>query len=189
MRGVLDVPCGYVKLPTGEVARDPDEQVQSIVQLVFYKFDELGSCKGLYRHLVRNKILLGMRLHDHDAVGWMAPAQSGHAVPDMHHPIYAGAYSYGRRRVDHNRSAASGGKVKMREVPMSEWMVLQRAACRPISRGNGTRPTNNGCSRTARGPVLRGCPAPARRVLTSLLVCEHVASACRQLSEQVDRLL
>ncbi len=45
----LDVPCGYVKLPTGEVARDPDEQVQSTVQLIFDKVDELGSCKGRLR--------------------------------------------------------------------------------------------------------------------------------------------
>jgi len=44
----------------------------------------------------------------------------------LHHPIYAGAYSYGRRRVDRKRTAASGGKLKMREVPMSEWMVLER---------------------------------------------------------------
>jgi hypothetical protein len=36
------------------------------------------------------------------------------------------SYSYGRRRVDRKRTAASGGKLKMREVPMSEWMVLER---------------------------------------------------------------
>ena len=44
----------------------------------------------------------------------------------LHHPIYAGAYSYGRRRVDRKRTAAGNGKPKMREVPMSEWMVLER---------------------------------------------------------------
>jgi DNA invertase Pin-like site-specific DNA recombinase len=40
---VLNVPCGYLKLPTGEVALDPDEQACATVQLVFDKFDELGS--------------------------------------------------------------------------------------------------------------------------------------------------
>jgi len=44
----------------------------------------------------------------------------------LHHPIYAGAYSYGRRRVDPKRTAANGGKVRMQYVPMSEWKVLQR---------------------------------------------------------------
>src|SRR6266571_6274926 len=40
---ILTVPCGYLKLPHGEVVLDPDEQVRAIVQLVFDKFAELGS--------------------------------------------------------------------------------------------------------------------------------------------------
>ena len=44
----------------------------------------------------------------------------------LHHPIYAGAYSYGRRRVDHRRTAAGAGKVRMRAAPMAEWLVLLR---------------------------------------------------------------
>ena len=59
---ILTVPCGYLKLPTGEVVLDPDEQARSTVQLVFDKFDELGSFGRLYRYLVRNKIRLGMRV-------------------------------------------------------------------------------------------------------------------------------
>jgi hypothetical protein len=47
---VLNVPCGYVKLPTGEVAFDPDEQARPTVQLVFDKFDELGSFSRLYHY-------------------------------------------------------------------------------------------------------------------------------------------
>ena len=125
---ILDVPCGYVKLPTGEVARDPDEQVQATVQLVFDKFDELGSCRRLYRHLVRNQIRLGMRIHRGPRRGqleWRLPTP-GMLGRMLHHPIYAGAYSWGRRRVDRKRTAASAGKLKMREVPMSEWIVLQQ---------------------------------------------------------------
>jgi DNA invertase Pin-like site-specific DNA recombinase len=58
---ILSVPCGYLKLPTGEAVLDPDEEARSIVRLVFDKFDELGSFGRLYRYLVRNKIRLGMR--------------------------------------------------------------------------------------------------------------------------------
>ena len=39
------VPIGYVFLPSGGVALDPDVQVQAVVQLVFDKFDELGSAR------------------------------------------------------------------------------------------------------------------------------------------------
>src|SRR5262249_10562867 len=59
----LDVPGGYVKLPTGEAALDPDEQVRATVKLVFDKFDELGSCRRLYRYLVPNQIRPAMRMH------------------------------------------------------------------------------------------------------------------------------
>src|SRR5205807_3967632 len=105
-----------------------DEQAQSTVQMVFDKFDELGSCRRLHRHLVRNKIRLGMRVHRGPRRGqleWRLPSP-GTLGRMLHHPIYAGAYSYGRRRVDRKRTAASGGKLRMREVPMSEWQVLKR---------------------------------------------------------------
>ena len=124
---ILSVPCGYLKLPTGEVILDPDEESRSIVQMVFDKFDELGSFGKLYRYLVRNKIRLGMRVQHASRRGqleWRRPTLA--TVSRMlHHPIYAGAYSYGRRRVDHKKSASGGTKVKMREMPMSEWTVFQ----------------------------------------------------------------
>ena len=41
------VPCGYVKLPSGEVAFDPDEQARDVVRLIFDKFNELGSIYGV----------------------------------------------------------------------------------------------------------------------------------------------
>ena len=187
----LDVPCGYVKLPTGEVARDPDEQVQATVQLVFDKFDELGSCRRVYRHLIRNKIRLGMRLHRGPRRGqleWRLPS------PDtvsrmLHHPIYAGAYSYGRRHVDHKRTAASGGKLKspgtdvgvdgaptgppagLYHVGTVRGQAATVAAEQPAARFSGGAPHRQGAVDEPAG--LRGMwPA-------------HV----RQLSEQVDRLL
>lgn len=35
---ILEVPCGYLKKPNGEVALDPDEQVRATVQLVLNQF-------------------------------------------------------------------------------------------------------------------------------------------------------
>ena len=56
---ILTVPCGYLKLPHGEVVLDPDEQVRATVQLVFDTFAELGSFGKVYRYLQRNKICMG----------------------------------------------------------------------------------------------------------------------------------
>jgi hypothetical protein len=60
---ILEVPCGYLKLPTGEVIFDPDEQVRATVQLIFDKFAELGSFGKVYRYLARHKIYAGDRIH------------------------------------------------------------------------------------------------------------------------------
>jgi len=168
----LDVPGGYVKLPTGGVARDPDEQVQATVQLIFDKFDELGSCRQLYRYLMRNGIRLGIRAHRgprRGELGWRRPT-FGMLSRMLHHPIYAGAYSYGRRRVDHQRTAA-GGKLKMREVPMSEWMVLERDRLPAyITWGRYEADLRRSARNRAR-PGTPGVPRAGRALLTGLLRC------------------
>ena len=49
---IFDVPCGYVKLPTGEVALDPDEQVRATVQLLFDKFEFLHELRIGFLRLI-----------------------------------------------------------------------------------------------------------------------------------------
>ena len=189
----LDVPWGYVKLPTGEVVRDPDEQVQATVQLIFDKFDELGSCRRLHRHLVRNQDLRGYAAStaDRDAASWNGTCPLRECSARMlHHPIYAGAYSYGRRRVDHKRTAASGGKIKMREVPMSEWMVLQRDRLPAYItweryEANLQRLLQN----SPRPGSLRSAPHRQGAVDEPAGLRGLWPAHVRQLSEQVDRLL
>jgi DNA invertase Pin-like site-specific DNA recombinase len=125
---ILSVPCGYLKLPHGEVVLDPDEQVRSTVQLIFDKFAELGSYGQVYRYLRRQQIRIGCRIQHGARRGELCWRPVTRALLDrmLHHPIYAGAYAYGRRRVDRKRTAASGGKVRMKSQPMSEWLAFQR---------------------------------------------------------------
>jgi hypothetical protein len=168
-----DVPCGYVKLPTGEIAHDPDEQVQSTLRLIFDKFDELGSCRRLYRHLARNKIHLGIRVHRGPRRGqleWRLPTP-GMLSRMLHHPIYAGAYSYGRRRVDHKRTAASGGKLKMREVPRSEWIVFQRDRLPAYITWERYEANEQRLLQNSPRRGSPGAPRNGRALLTSLLIC------------------
>ena len=41
------LPCGYVRRPSGEIALDPDEQVQATVRLVFDLFERHRSINGV----------------------------------------------------------------------------------------------------------------------------------------------
>src|SRR5271166_6281592 len=58
----LGAPQGYVRLPSGQLDLDPDEQVRAGVRLLFDKFDELGSAWAVFRYLVRQGLRLSMRL-------------------------------------------------------------------------------------------------------------------------------
>ena len=81
---------------------DPDEQARDVVRLVFDKFDELGTVSALLRYLVRNGIRLGVRPHfgpDKGELEWRRPNRTTLTFL-LHHPIYAGAYSHGRRPTD-----------------------------------------------------------------------------------------
>ena len=48
----LPVPTGYVRRPSGDVAFDPDEQVQTVVRLIFHQFEQLGTLNAVLRYLV-----------------------------------------------------------------------------------------------------------------------------------------
>jgi hypothetical protein len=63
-RGELAVPLptGFARRPSGEVVLDPDEQVRSVVRLVFGLFGRLGTVGAVLAFLAGNRIQLGVRL-------------------------------------------------------------------------------------------------------------------------------
>jgi DNA invertase Pin-like site-specific DNA recombinase len=122
----IPLPLGYVRRASGEAALDPDEQVQTVVRLVFGKFAELGTLHGVLRWLVDHGIQLGIRLRSGPDTGelvWRRPNRMTLQCM-LHNPVYAGIYAYGRRRVDPRRQLPgrpSTGRVVRAEA---EWLVL-----------------------------------------------------------------
>lgn len=95
-------PIGYVKLPSRELAIDPDEQVQAVVRLLFDQFDRQGTLHGLLRYLVHHNIQVPVRARcgaNRGQLEWHRPNRPT-LQNLMHHPIYAGAYRYGHRTTD-----------------------------------------------------------------------------------------
>lgn len=122
----LHMPIGYVIPPMGEVALDPDEQAQMVVRLVFEKFDQLGSIPALLRYLARHEIQLGVRPHKGPNPGqleWRRPNRTS-LRGMLRHPMYAGAYVYGRRRTDPRRKVPGRPATGRITLPRNRWLVL-----------------------------------------------------------------
>jgi DNA invertase Pin-like site-specific DNA recombinase len=99
------LPSGYVRRPSGEVAFDPDEQVQTVIRLIFTQFERLGTLHGVLRYLVDHDVQLGIRLRegpDKGTLEWRKPNRMTLQTL-LHNPAYAGVYAYGRRRIDPRR--------------------------------------------------------------------------------------
>jgi DNA invertase Pin-like site-specific DNA recombinase len=185
----LTVPIGYWKLPSGQVVMEPDEQARSVLQLIFDKFDELGTLWAVFRYLVRHNILLGRRVRHGPRVGeleWVRPA---HAIVRniLHHPIYAGAYVHGRRATDRKRTA-SGGKRRTRSVPREAWQVLLRDRLPAYITWERYEANQRRLQQNRALPGSPGIARPGAALLTGLVVCGrcgHCLSGCYQTKTRV----
>jgi len=106
-------PIGYVRSLSaregvGDFVMDPDEQVQSVVRLIFEQFTRRGSINGLLKWLVRNDVKLPVRPHfgpNRGELEWRRPNRVT-LLNVLHHPIYAGAYRWGHREIDPRKKIA-----------------------------------------------------------------------------------
>lgn len=101
-------PIGYVKQLSGEFALDPDQQVQSVVRLVFDEFDRQGTLHGLLRYLVHHGIRLPIRPHGGPTRGQLEWRRPNRVTLQnlLHRPLYAGFYCWGHRATDPRRKVA-----------------------------------------------------------------------------------
>lgn len=120
-------PIGYVR-SDDSLIKDPDDQVRSVVELVFAKFQELQSASGVLRYLCDHQIMIGCRDHrgaDKGQLRWRTANQST-ITGILHHPVYAGAYVYGRRENNPSKMVAGQPSKGRRWGKPEDWDVLIR---------------------------------------------------------------
>jgi hypothetical protein len=101
----MRVPMGYVRHPSGEVMKDPDEQARAVIDLVFAQFARTGTINAVLQYLVRRDIRLPVRVASGAQKGelqWRRPNRVNLSNL-LRHPVYAGGYVYGRRPDDPRR--------------------------------------------------------------------------------------
>lgn len=173
-RGELfySVPMGYVILPTGEVDFDPDEQAREVVRLVFDKFEELGTIYGLFHWLLQHDIQMPVRARGGAKKGqleWRRPS-----IPTLaqmlRHPIYAGAYAFGRRVTDPKGKFSTASRYRP-WVPMEQWKVLLKDRLPAYITWEQYLKNRQRIKQNQNGSASPGVPRSGAALLAGLLVC------------------
>ncbi|APZ91521.1 recombinase family protein [Fuerstiella marisgermanici] len=123
---IISAPVGYLKTGTTRgkdqrIEKDPNTRVQQMINLVFRKCFELGSARQALMWLLEEDLQMPTR----DKAGvlkWKRPTY-GMVYQILTHPVYGGAYAYGRTE---HQPSYEGGFVdsKTRRRSREEWIAL-----------------------------------------------------------------
>lgn len=121
------LPPGYCWTELGQIEIDPDERVADAIRLVLRKFGELGSVRQVMLWLQDAGLKLpAMRRNTQVCKVEWRPAAYHTVLQILRHPVYAGAYVFGRMadrtRVVDGRARKTTGHSK----PRAAWHVLLR---------------------------------------------------------------
>ncbi len=101
------------------------------MRLIFRKFAELGTLDGVLRFLARHQIRIGVRVREgpgKGALAWRRPNRPT-LQQVLKHPLYAGAYVYGRRQTDPRRYRPEQPRSGRVVVAPSEWLTFLPDRC------------------------------------------------------------
>ena len=170
------VAVGYVRRSGNRIERDPDERVRAAIELVFNKFAELGSARGVYLWLREQEINLpaiaaaaGAR-----AIVWKRPLYHS-LLSLLRNPIYAGAYAFGRSRSTVRIEDGRKRIVRQKRLKSDQWAVLihdhhEGYISWDVYQNNQALIANNA---NAKGDIVRGSVRRGSALLSGILRCGH----------------
>jgi len=170
-RGELfhSVPWGYVLLPDGAVELDPDEQVRATVRRLFDTFQKLGSAYAVMRDLRRHEVKLPKR----DGSGRLVWRLATETIVGtaLHHPLYAGAYAWGRRQTQTHVDPAGRITLGHQSCPPAEWTVLLHDRIPAYITWDQYLANQRQLLENRNRPETKGMPRGGSALLAGLLFC------------------
>jgi len=115
----LTLPVGLVRDPLGRATKDPNQEVQDRLALIFATFLEVRSANRVLQYLNKNTLLLPRRDRCGD-VAWKKPTVAA-ILEILKNPAYAGAFVYGRTRT--TTIGPSATKKKIERLPLDQWKI------------------------------------------------------------------
>jgi DNA invertase Pin-like site-specific DNA recombinase len=116
------LPVGLTYDAHGQVALEPDKQVQESIHLLFNTFLRTATAHRTAKHFRVTGMLFPSRVFsgpDKDKIIWR-PLGVRQVLLVLHNPRYAGAYAFGRGRW----TRAPEGRKKRELLPQNQWQVL-----------------------------------------------------------------
>jgi hypothetical protein len=165
------LPMGYLRRPSGEITLDPDEQAQGTIRLVFEQFDRFRTVGKVMRYLVDHNIRMPVRVRS----GLRKGELEWHRVNriSLHdlfsNPTYAGAYVYGRRRLDPRRHKPGRPGTGRRSSPPEEAQVFLPDRLPAYISWEQYR--RNQVQRQSNKPAATGIARSGQALLSRLLIC------------------
>ena len=117
----LPLPAGYEYDERSAIRITPDEAVADAIATVFVYFEQLSSARQVMLRLLEEDRKLPRRATSDRQVRWIKASYK--AIHDiLTNPVYAGAYAYGRKRVE-RRVIDGQVRERVRRTPREEWHV------------------------------------------------------------------
>ena len=116
----LKLPVGLIRDEQGVVHKDPHQEVQSRLDLIFATFLRVGSANKVLRHLKEHHLDLPRQNYHGDLI-WKKPTLTA-ILYVLKNPAYAGAFVYGRRKFV--KQKADPRKKTSKYLPIDQWKVI-----------------------------------------------------------------
>jgi len=115
----LALPVGLIRLEDGRVVKDPDRQVQDMIDMTFHFLLQLKSAAKVVRYFNQQGLKIPRRHRNQETV-WR-PASIAAVVCIARNPAYAGAFVYGKTKTIRK---LDGSRPQQKRREMEDWTVM-----------------------------------------------------------------
>jgi excisionase family DNA binding protein len=166
------VPPGFEWDEEGRLQKTADDQVRSAIELIFSRFERLGTIHQAQCSLAEDGVVVPVRSGRRHKVRW-APPHYEHLRRVLTNPMYAGAYCYGRRQVEEILDASHRPVKRTRVRPRQDWPVLIRDHHDAYIPWERFEKIQRQIALNRRAPPSPGAPREGRSLLQGLILCGH----------------
>jgi hypothetical protein len=114
----LALPIGLIRQADGQVLKDPNQEIQNRISLVFDTFLRVKSANRVLRFFNEQHLCLP-RFDRFSDLSWKKPSIAT-ILSILKNPAFAGAFVYGRSQTHRDGS----GKSKTRRLPFGKWKIV-----------------------------------------------------------------